>query len=68
MTRPDWTAIPVHPLLVAAYPVVFLFATNAADQVTLDPMWAPLAMAVGGARSCLRCARLGAGLASGGIA
>ncbi|MEA2650767.1 MAG: hypothetical protein QOI85_488 [Chloroflexota bacterium] len=49
MTRPDWTAIPLHPLLAAAYPVVFLFATNAADQVTLDPMWAPLALAVGAA-------------------
>ena len=45
----DWSAIPIHPLLVAAYPVVFLFAANAADQVTLDPLWVPLAMAVGGA-------------------
>ena len=32
--RPDWSAIPIHPLLAAAYPVVFLFATNAAEQVT----------------------------------
>lgn len=47
--RIDWSALPIHPLLVAAYPVVFLFATNAADQVTIDPMWGPLAMAVGGA-------------------
>jgi hypothetical protein len=47
--RIDWSSLPVHPLLAAAYPVVFLFATNAADQVTLDPMWGPLAMAVGGA-------------------
>ncbi len=52
-TRP-WTAIPVHPLLVAAYPIVFLFATNAADQVTIDPMWAPLAMPSVARRSCLR--------------
>jgi hypothetical protein len=37
---------PVHPLLAAAYPVVFLFATNAADQVTLAPLWPPLAAAV----------------------
>ena len=47
--RFEWSAIPVHPLLAAAYPVVFLFATNAADQVTIAPMLAPLAMAVGGA-------------------
>ena len=47
--RIDWSALPIHPLLVAAYPVVFLFATNAADQVTIDPMWAPLSVAVGGA-------------------
>jgi hypothetical protein len=47
--RIDWSALPIHPLLVAAYPVVFLFAVNAADQVTLAPMWVPLAMAVGAA-------------------
>lgn len=47
--RLDWSAIPVHPLLAAAYPVVFLFAANAADQVTIAPIWGPLAMAVGGA-------------------
>ena len=47
--RIDWSAIPLHPLLAAAYPVVFLFATNAADQVTLDPIWRPLALAAGGA-------------------
>src|SRR5688500_8013648 len=39
--RIDWTW-PVHPLLAAAYPVVFLFAANAADQVTLEPLWWPL--------------------------
>jgi len=47
--RIDWTSLPIHPLLAAAYPVVFLFATNAAEQVTLAPLWGPLAMAVGGA-------------------
>ncbi len=47
--RPDWSAIPIHPLLAAAYPVVFLFAINAAEQVTLEPLWRPLALAVGGA-------------------
>ncbi|MGQ0607677.1 MAG: sulfatase-like hydrolase/transferase [Chloroflexota bacterium] len=48
--------MPVHPLLAAAYPVVFLFATNAADQVTLDPIWTPLAMAAGGAAGVLAIA------------
>ena len=46
-TRGDWTSIPVHPFLVAAYPVVFLFAANADEQVTLDPLWTPLALALG---------------------
>jgi hypothetical protein len=46
--RPDWSALPIHPLLAAAYPVVFLFAVNAAEQVTLEPLWRPLALAVGG--------------------
>ena len=56
--RLDWSAIPIHPLLAAAYPVVFLFATNAADQVTLDPIWRPLAMAVAGAALVLALARV----------
>jgi hypothetical protein len=47
--RPDWSVLPIHPLLAAAYPVVFLFAVNAAEQVTLEPLWRPLALAVGGA-------------------
>ena len=46
-TRLDWTSIPIHPFLVAAYPIVFLFAVNADEQVTLDPIWAPLALALG---------------------
>ena len=50
--------MPIHPLLAAAYPVVFLFATNAADQVTLEPIWAPLAIAVGGAAVALVVARI----------
>ncbi|MGZ8474736.1 MAG: sulfatase-like hydrolase/transferase [Candidatus Limnocylindria bacterium] len=40
--------LPLHPLLAAAYPVVFLFATNAAEQVTLAPLWVPLGLAVAG--------------------
>lgn len=39
--------LPLHPLLAAAYPVVFLFASNAAEQVTLAPLWVPLGLAVG---------------------
>jgi hypothetical protein len=34
------------PALVAAYPVVFLFGQNVADQVTADALWLPLALAV----------------------
>ncbi|MBA2632420.1 MAG: hypothetical protein H0U86_05410, partial [Chloroflexi bacterium] len=56
--RIDWSAVPVHPLLAAAYPVVFLFATNAAEQVTLAPLWGPLAIAVGGAAAALAIAAL----------
>ena len=54
--RIDWSTLPLHPLLAAAYPVVFLFATNAAEQVTLAPLWGPLAMAVGGAMLALAIA------------
>ena len=43
------SSLPLHPLLAAAYPVVFLFATNATEQVTLAPLWGPLALAIGGA-------------------
>jgi hypothetical protein len=42
-------ALPIHPLLAAGFPVLFLFATNAAEQVSLAPLWIPLAAAVGGA-------------------
>ena len=39
----------MHPLLVAAFPVIFLFAQNTNDQPSLSPLWAPLLVAVGGA-------------------
>jgi hypothetical protein len=39
----------VHPLLVAAFPVIFLFAQNTNDQPSLSPLWGPLLLAVGGA-------------------
>lgn len=52
--RPSgWRQLPILPLLAAAYPVVFLFATNADDQVSLAPLWLPLALAVGGAAAAL---------------
>jgi hypothetical protein len=54
----DLTALPLHPFLVAAYPVVFLFAANAAEQVTLAPLWAPLLTAIGGAAAVLGVLRL----------
>lgn len=38
----------LHPVLLAAYPVLFLFAQNTADQLSFDPLWLPLAAAVGG--------------------
>lgn len=50
--------VPLHPLLVAAYPVVFLFATNAAEQVTLSPLWRPLALSVGTTAATLVSLRL----------
>jgi len=46
--RRDWTVLPLHPLLAAAYPVIFLFALNIAEQVTLAPLWLPLALAMVG--------------------
>lgn len=54
----DLTSAPVHPVLVAAYPVVFLFAANTADQVTLGPLWAPLALAIAVACVSLLVGRL----------
>lgn len=50
--------LPLHPLLAAAYPVLFLFATNAAEQVTLAPLWRPLGVAIGGSAAVLLLLRL----------
>ncbi|HET6379411.1 MAG TPA: hypothetical protein VFH63_00035 [candidate division Zixibacteria bacterium] len=38
--------VPPHAILLAAGPVLFLFAENAAQQVTLGPLWRPLLVAV----------------------
>jgi hypothetical protein len=34
--------------LIGAYPVLFLFAENAVQQVTLEPLWMPLAASLAG--------------------
>ena len=54
----------LHPLLVAAFPVVFLFAQNVNDQISLEPLWMPLAVAVGAGAVVLLLA-LGVGRALG---
>jgi hypothetical protein len=36
----------IHPFLLAAYPVLFLFAQNTSDQLTFDPLWVPLGAAI----------------------
>jgi hypothetical protein len=40
---------PIHPVLTAAFFVLFLFAENAEQQVTLDPLWQPLLVCLAGA-------------------
>jgi Sulfatase len=62
---------PIHPLLLAAFPVLFLFAENSVQQVTLDPLWQPLILTLLGtaavwllASAVLRDPRRGAFLTS----
>lgn len=45
LTRAWW----LHPLLLAAFPVLFLFAANIREQITLEPLLWPLGLAVAGA-------------------
>ena len=47
--RPFISALPIYPVFLAAYPVLFLFAANIHEQVTLTALYAPLALAVAGA-------------------
>jgi len=42
--RAAWLSVPIHPILVAVFPVLFLFAENAIQQVTLKPLWIPLGL------------------------
>jgi hypothetical protein len=51
--RIDWTTIPLHPLLLGAFPVLFLFAENVDQQVTLAPLWPPLGAALLGGLATL---------------
>lgn len=39
-------SLPLHPIGMAAAPVLFLFAENQVQQVSLDPLWRPLGIAV----------------------
>jgi hypothetical protein len=39
----------LHPFLLAAYPVLFLFAQNTSDQLSFEPLWLPLGAAILGA-------------------
>lgn len=54
LTRPvrganGWSTWPWHTLLIAAFPVLFLFAENVDQQVTLEPLWVPLWSSLAGA-------------------
>ncbi len=39
----------LHPWLVAAFPVLFLFAANLDEQLSLAPLWTPLAVVLAAA-------------------
>ena len=71
--RHDGRAWWLHPFLVAAFPVVFLFAENIREQISLDPLWMPLGLVLGAAAAILLMAllvgfRLGAGPARAALA
>jgi hypothetical protein len=58
----------LHPFLVAAFPVFFLFAQNIREQLSLQPLWMPLGIIMGAAAWTLLAALgigrlLGAGAA-----
>ncbi|HEX5579056.1 MAG TPA: hypothetical protein VFY43_05250, partial [Candidatus Limnocylindria bacterium] len=50
--------VPWHTLAVALFPVLFLFAENAEQQVTLAPLWAPLLLCFAGGVALLLVAIL----------
>jgi len=43
----------LHPFLVAAFPVLFLFSQNIGEQLSLDPLWQPLLTVLGIAAAAL---------------
>jgi hypothetical protein len=45
--RVDPGRLPAHPILLASLPALFLFAENAVQQVTFDPLWTPLGISLG---------------------
>ena len=49
---------PLHPLLFAAYPVLFLFAANVREQLSLDPIFGPLLATLAGTLAVLIVLRL----------
>ena len=55
-----------HPLLVGAFPVLFLFAQNIGEQFSLGPLWEPLALAIGAAAFILLLALAVAWAVGGG--
>lgn len=46
----------LHPFLVAAFPVIFLFAANVREQLSLEPLWMPLGVVIGIAAATLLAA------------
>jgi hypothetical protein len=36
----------LHPFLIAAFPVLFLFSQSINEQLSLDPLWAPLGLVI----------------------
>lgn len=55
----------LHPFLVAAFPVLFLFAQNVREQLSLDPLWTPLGIVLGATLALLVLALLVARLLDG---
>ncbi|HEX2088779.1 MAG TPA: sulfatase-like hydrolase/transferase [Actinomycetota bacterium] len=46
---PLLSRLALHPLLLAAFPVLFLFAQNPQEGIVLRDLWGPLGLALGGA-------------------
>ena len=48
----------VHPLLVGAFPVVYLFGVNVDELIGLQPLWQPVAIVLAGSATVLLLALL----------